>query len=124
MKDIFYEDLLVCEYKDFGRDPKTGLDCYGLIIECCKRAETPLKDMYYETTKCKEDFVEIQKLKMNIAPIKKARKGCLVQCYYNKNLHTGYMINDIQMLHMTFEGVRITPVFAIPTAKFYEVLPL
>ena len=123
MKEFYYEDMLSAPYVDFGRDPKTGLDCYGLIIECCKRAGTPLKDMYYETTKCKENFVEEQKLKMNIRQIDKARQGCLVQCYYNGNLHTGYMINNVHMLHMTYEGCRITPVFAISDAKFYEVLP-
>ena len=121
-KEFLYEDLLESQYKDFGRDPKTGLDCYGLIIECCKRAETPLNDVVYETTKCKADFVDAAALHVNIKQIDKPRKGALVQCYYNKHMHAGYMLNDVHMIHMTYDGVRITPVFAVTDAKFYEVV--
>jgi cell wall-associated NlpC family hydrolase len=122
VKEIYYEDMLSAPYLDFGRDPQKGLDCYGLILECCKRAGTPLKDVVYETTKCQTEFVEAEKLHVNIKEIEKPRQGALVQCFYNGNLHTGYMINAVHMLHMTYEGCRITPVFAIPGAKFYEVL--
>lgn len=121
--DFNYEDLLVCPYLDFGRDPQKGLDCYGLIIECCKRAGTPLNDVVYETTKCASDFVDAAKLHVNIKEIAKPRRGALVQCYYNKHMHAGYMLNDVHMLHMTYDGVRITPVFAVADAKFYEVIP-
>ncbi|MFA5657666.1 MAG: NlpC/P60 family protein [Oscillospiraceae bacterium] len=120
--DFKYEDLLACNYLDFGRDPQKGLDCYGLILECCKRAGTPLKDVVYETTKCASGFVDEAKLHVNIKEITKPRKGGLVQCYYNKHIHAGYMLNDVHMLHMTYDGVRITPVFAVADAKFYEVI--
>lgn len=120
--DFVYEDLLECPYLDFGRDPKKGLDCYGLIIECCKRAGTPLKDVVYQTTKCESGFVDAAALHVNIREIEKPRKGALVQCYYNKHMHAGYMLNDVHMLHMTYEGVRITPVFAVADVKFYEVI--
>ena len=40
-----YDDLLNVPFKRFGRD-KSGFDCYGVVMECCKRAGTPLKDLY------------------------------------------------------------------------------
>ena len=40
-----YDDLLNIPFKKFGRD-KTGFDCYGVVMECCKRAGTPLRDLY------------------------------------------------------------------------------
>ena len=40
-----YDDLLNIPFKKFGRD-KNGFDCYGVVMECCKRAGTPLRDLY------------------------------------------------------------------------------
>ena len=42
---ITYEDLFLIPYKEKGRDIKTGLDCYGLVLELCKRNHTPLIDI-------------------------------------------------------------------------------
>ena len=122
MNQIYYEDLLFCKYKEFGREPATGLDCYGLVLICCKRAGTPLRDVIYESTHCQNDFVEAAKLQLNIQAIDEARQGAIVQCYYNNELHSGYMVSKTQMLHMTYDGCRLTPVCAIRGAKFYEVI--
>ena len=40
---IYYNDLLGAKYKPHGRGDG-GYDCYGLVLECCRRAGTPIKD--------------------------------------------------------------------------------
>ena len=42
---IYYNDLLGAKYKPHGRGDG-GYDCYGLVLECCRRAGTPLKDPF------------------------------------------------------------------------------
>lgn len=121
-QDFYWEDILFSKYKEFGRNVAEGLDCYGLVLLCCNRAGTPLKDVIYETTHCNSEFVDSAKLKLNIKPLEGPQKGAIVQCYYNNELHSGYMVSKSQMLHMTYEGCRLTPVFAVSDAKFFEVI--
>ena len=42
-----YDDLLNTPFKRRGRD-KNGFDCYGAVLECCRRAGTPLIDVFSE----------------------------------------------------------------------------
>lgn len=39
-----FDDLIGVPYLDGGRDPKKGLDCWGLVIEVFRRYGVPLPD--------------------------------------------------------------------------------
>lgn len=36
-KEIQYADLIGVPFKNLGRDVKSGLDCYGLVVEIYRR---------------------------------------------------------------------------------------
>lgn len=117
---ILYDDLLAVPYLEGGRDAH-GMDCYGLVIECCKRAGTPIKDL------SNIGHVEAGELPRYVHSINArhtaiARSGNVVQCEYDCELHIGYMLDRMRVLHMTYEGVRVTPLLALRNAKMYEVI--
>lgn len=117
---ILYDDLLEVPYLEGGRD-SLGMDCYGLVIECCKRAGSPIKDM------SNIGHVEAGELPRYVRSVNArrtaiARPGNVVQCEYAGELHIGYMIDRMRVLHMTYEGVRVTPLHALRNAKMYEVI--
>jgi len=115
-----YEDLLIVPYKAGGRD-ESGMDCYGLVIECCRRAWTPLKDIVNNGHVSKDQLQEYV-LSLNVVEADYPERGCVVQCDYEGELHIGYLIDKKRCLHMTLEGVRVTPICALRDAKFYEVV--
>ena len=43
---IYYEDLLTAKYKPHGRGEDGYYDCYGLVLECCRRAGKKLIDPF------------------------------------------------------------------------------
>ena len=118
-----YEDLLTVPYKEFGRD-KSGMDCYGYVIELCKRAGTPLKDVAI----LKSDNKEISDIPgaffVNVKEIKKeeAIKGDIVCFRRNNELHIGYLLDSKTVTHMTYRGVRITPITYFSDAKFGRII--
>jgi len=52
-----YEDLLGVPFQNRGRDPKTGLDCYGLAIEVFRRHGIQLPEFWISCM----DFSTIEK---------------------------------------------------------------
>jgi len=52
-----YEDLLGVPFRNRGRDPKTGLDCYGLAIEVFRRHGIRLPEFWISCM----DFGTIEK---------------------------------------------------------------
>ena len=117
---ILYDDLLAVPYLEGGRDAR-GMDCYGLVIECCKRSGTPIKDL---SNIGHVDALELPRYvrSVNARHTAIARPGNVVQCEYAGELHIGYMLDKKRVLHMTYEGVRATPLLALRNAKMYEVI--
>lgn len=116
-----YGDLLGVPYKAHGRSAEEGFDCYGLVIECCKRAGTPLVDLDYSATELAENEVAKYAARVNVTPRKSARAGYLCEMSYDGNLHLGYMIDKWNVLHATKKGVRMTYIGACKVRQFYEV---
>lgn len=115
-----YEDLLIVPWKDKGRDLE-GLDCYGLVLELCQRAGTPLKDI------CDDGAIEEKELlryvqSLNVEEREYPEKGFIMQCVYDGRLHMGYLVNKKTVFHMTIDGARVTPLIAFRGIKFFEVI--
>lgn len=58
MDFIHVGDLLGVPYVEGGRDPKVGLDCWGLVMEVCRRNGVVLPDVLINATQ--KDAAEMQ----------------------------------------------------------------
>ena len=45
-KEIQYADLIGVPFKNLGRDVKSGLDCYGLVVEIYRRCGKEIGEYY------------------------------------------------------------------------------
>ncbi len=118
-----YDDLLGIPFKKFGRD-KHGYDCYGLAMECCRRAGTPLKDLYGGITDLPQGEVNdyVQK-GLNVRRIDAPKVGAIVQTAWKGNIHVGYIVERGKVLHALIDkGVRLSPLGALKVIAYYEVI--
>lgn len=118
-----YDDLLNVPFKKFGRD-KNGFDCYGVVIECCKRAGTHLKDLYGDIVDLPADKVnDYISGGLNVKEIPAPKVGGLVYSIYKNNVHVGYIVERDKVLHATIDkGVKISPLAALKPIAYYEVI--
>lgn len=118
-----YDDLLNIPFKKFGRD-KNGFDCYGVVIECCKRAGTPLKDLYGGIVDLPADRVnDYISGGLNVREIPAPKVGGLIYSIYKNNVHVGYIVERDKVLHATIDkGVKISPLAALKPIAYYEVV--
>lgn len=113
-----YEDLLIVKYKENGRD-ENGMDCYGLVLECCERAGTPIPDIVYGNDSATlPEYIRT----LNVQEIGFPVKGAILQCTLDGDLHIGYLIDKKTCLHMTYSGVRVTPIAALKNKRYFEVI--
>ena len=119
---IYYNDLLGAKYKPHGRGDG-GYDCYGLVLECCRRAGTPIKDPFqkYEHLPVGAEFLYINDYN-NIKEINAPKTGAIAECKTGENLHVAYMVTPQLALHITQKGCRVTHVRALNPIRYYEVL--
>lgn len=118
-----YDDLLNVPFKKFGRD-KNGYDCYGVVMECCKRAGTPLKDLYGDIVDLPADRVnDYISGGLNVKEIPAPKVGGLVYSIYKSNVHVGYIVSRGLVLHATInKGVKLSPLAALHPIAYYEVV--
>ena len=119
---IKYDDLLTAQYKPHGRGDG-GYDCYGLVLECCRRAGTPLKDPFikYEHLPVGAELPYINDYN-NIREIKVPKADTVAECKSGANLHAAYMLTPALALHINEHGCRVTHIRALNAIRFYEVL--
>ena len=117
-----YDDLLNVPFKKFGRD-KNGYDCYGVVMEMCRRAGTPLRDLYGGITDLPADGVnDYISGGLNVREIPAPRAGAIAYGIYKGNVHVGYIVERGKVLHATIDrGVKISPLSAIRPIAYYEV---
>lgn len=115
-----YDDLLGVPFRVHGRD-RTGMDCYGLVLECLRREGKSLPDFFYMTDKQPGCAAPEYAARTGAKPCP-CRAGVLAE-YENRDgsLHVGYMVDSDNMLHMTYSGVRLSPVGIFKNVTFYEV---
>lgn len=117
-----YDDLLNVPYKHGGRD-KDGFDCYGLVIECCRRNGTPLRDFFKDIESLNADEVDGYVRKgLNVREIGAPKAGCIVEMEYRGKAHVGFMAERDLIIHATLDkGVRATHPALVRATAFYEV---
>ena len=119
---IYYNDLLGAKYKPHGRGDG-GYDCYGLVLECCKRAGTPIKDPFqkYEHLPVGAELLYINDYN-NIKEINAPKPGAIAECKTGDNLHVAYMVTPQLALHITQKGCRVTHIRSLNPICYYEVI--
>ena len=119
---IYYNDLLGAKYKPHGRGDG-GFDCYGLVLECCRRAGTPIKDPFqkYEHLHVGAELLYINDYN-NIKEINAPKTGAIAECKTGENLHVAYMVTPQLALHITQKGCRVTHIRALNPIRYYEVI--
>lgn len=113
---IKYDDLLQAPYKKGGRGDG-GFDCYGLLLECMRRDGKTLKDIAATPDGNLAEYVE----SLDVEQRDSAQPGYGVQFNFSGGLHVGYMLDKRTALHMTYNGARVSPIFALHNHKFFEV---
>lgn len=120
---IDLSDLIGVPFVEFGRDAKTGLDCYGLAIEVCKRYGKKLNDVVLE----KFDHNRVIKIlpTLNLKKIDYIEECSILEFYgINDNrLHVGIAIDKNRFIHATEnQGVRISTIQSVKTIlKLYGI---
>lgn len=117
---IDFSDLIGIPFLEFGRNPKTGLDCYGLAIEVERRYGKVLNDVALE----KFDRQKVQQSlpKINVRKTGAIEEACILEFYGKKDsrLHIGIAITKDLFIQATEnQGVRIS---SIKTASQYLTL--
>lgn len=104
-----YSDLIGVPFVEFGRDAKSGLDCYGLCIECARRDGKKLNDV--ALVKFDRGKVKRTIHTLNVRKTGTVKKGCILE-FYGKDdgrLHVAYAVDGKRFIHATeFQGVRIS----------------
>lgn len=120
-RKIKTDDLLGKPWKMNARGPD-AYDCYGLVIECCKRAGTPLLDLKYCKEMNQKGCEELGKISgVNLKKIASAKAGCLVEIDLYDTMHIGYMLDNYNVLHTTKSGVKCTNIKRLCPIGFLEV---
>ena len=112
MQKIDISDLLGVPYKKNGRT-LNGLDCYGLVIEVCKRFGHKLRDFDYTDTSSKTfkkilSSVEPEKEGLKLA--QKPSEGDILlfstdKCFFAN--HCGVYLGDGFFIHCDYFGVHV-----------------
>lgn len=110
-----YTDLINTPYGKYG-------NCYGFLVECCRRNGTPLKDPFSQLKKLPAGSEAPYIEDLNVREIDKPKAGAIVECEDNGNLHVGFLVSKNLVIHTTHKtGARVTHIAALKVIKYYEV---
>ncbi len=124
---IEISDLIGVPFVEFGRNPKTGLDCYGLVIEIERRYGKKLNDVVPE----KFDREKLQKTlpKINVRKTEKIEEGSILEFYGKRDnrLHVAVSLGGNIFIQSTEnQGVRISSLESagqyLTLKNIYEVI--
>lgn len=116
-----YDDLLSVPYKEGGRD-KDGMDCYGYVLELCRRNGTPLKDITDLHVPEEKLYDVLSHINIKEITAEEIKYGDVLQCVYNGNLHICFILGKKLVTHMTRYGPRETPICAFREKKYGRII--
>ena len=103
-------DLIGIPYKEHGRD-KSGMDCYGLVMEVAKRFGVNLPDFDYETHT--DEFFNTNAIDcIKSGKPKKIHtlvEGALILFANSRGqmIHIGIYLGDGYIVHCNYQGVHL-----------------
>lgn len=100
--DFTYDDLIGAPFVDGGRDPKTGLDCWGLVKEAFRRQGCEVPDYHISAIEAADIADTMKRQEDDWIRLDGPRAGCLVLLRLTPGLwanHVGIYIGDGRFLH-------------------------
>jgi cell wall-associated NlpC family hydrolase len=109
---ITVKDLVGIPYKPHGRD-KTGMDCYGIVIEVLRKKGITIPDVFYQDTHIDTNKSVLQILENAIPNVKLTmpEEGAVVEIFVmGQPSHVGVCLGDGTFIHALKKiGVVIEP---------------
>lgn len=118
-----YDDLLTVPFRWGGRD-KSGMDCFGIVVECCRRAGTPIKDPFREldASVSYEEAERVRREAINMEETDGPAVGRIIYAEMGGKSHVGYIVERGKVLHAIEDGLpRVTPLRAFRNPIYFEV---
>lgn len=118
-----YDDLLGVPFKWGGRD-RRGMDCWGLVAECCRRAGTPIADPFGELSGpiSEGEAMRVRMQEINAREVGGPAPGRILYCCQGKSSHVAYILEGGKAIHSVIgKGARVSPLRAFPRPRFFEV---
>lgn len=124
-----FKDLIGIPFVDGGRDPNTGLDCWGLIIVAAKRLGIEIPDYQIQCFDTKNIVKQVYRDKKDWVKINEPVEGCIIGMARSTSFpdsinHFGIYIGQRYFLHSVEKsGVICTkinnPLFKNSIKGFY-----
>lgn len=95
-----FQDLIGVPYVLGGRLPGPGTDCFGLVVECCRRLGRPIPDPF-TSAPCVVDVKQwITERMGGWQPTTLPVAGGIVELRSEQHpAHIGFLMSDVEFLH-------------------------
>lgn len=100
--DFAYDDLIGIPFVDGGRDPKSSLDCWGLVKEAFRRQGCEVPDYHISAIEAADIAGTMKRQEDDWIRLDEPRVGCLVLLQLTPGLwanHVGIYVGDGRFLH-------------------------
>lgn len=112
MRSLAVDDLLGLPYVEGGRLPGPGTDCFGLVVECCRRAGRPIPDPFISAEQPTDARQWILERLSGWQRCEVPEAGCVVELRsHDQPAHMGYLLNSVEFVHtLAKTGVVISQI--------------
>lgn len=98
------QDLLGVPYKLGARLPGNGTDCFGLVVECCRRMGRPIPDPYVSSEVPRDAKQWIAERLTGWRRCEGPVVGGIVElCGAEHPAHVGFLVSETQFLHSLYK---------------------
>lgn len=98
------QDLLGVPYKLGARLPGNGTDCFGLVVECCRRIGRPIPDPYVSSEVPRDAKQWIAERLTGWRRCEGPVVGGIVELFGMEHpAHIGFLVSETQFLHSLYK---------------------